>query len=294
MMTIEEKPVVLVVDDDRSITTLLKEGFTNEGYKVVTATEYRKAVRIIHENSKKRMVALIDFHLPGEKNGRDLIEYISRVAPHRVVIYGMTGGAGDERKKAIAAGAVHVFKKPLDIDDLLDHAESHLVRRLVERATTDGLTGLLRRETFLEIVVAEIQTARRHPGKRRFSLLCIDLDDFKAINDTHGHPCGDEALKVVAKTIQDNVRPSDHPCRLYGGDEFLVWLPGEDLELANNTGRELQEEVARAVIVNDKGEAIRLAISFGAAELRQDEEFEDLFKRADDVLIVAKADKKQR
>ncbi|HEY8370563.1 MAG TPA: diguanylate cyclase [Thermodesulfobacteriota bacterium] len=156
---------------------------------------------------------------------------------------------------------------------------------------TDGLTGLLNRHYFEERLTEEIDRATR--TKSHVSLVMIDIDGFKAFNDTHGHVEGDQALRLTAASIRGAVRTMDIVAR-YGGEEFAVILPetgrAEAIAIAERIVREVE---ALTHIV--EGESIRLTISAGVAEFPDDaSSLRELIVRADKALYAAKAAGKNR
>lgn len=156
------------------------------------------------------------------------------------------------------------------------------LRRL---ANTDMLTGIANRRSFMESLRREIMRARRYG--RPLSLLMLDVDHFKRINDTHGHPCGDEVLKKLAVTVRETLRDSDLFGRI-GGEEFAVALPETPLAGALQNAERVRAEVGRAV-VSFGGREIRFAVSIGAAALADGgEDMEGLFSRVDAALYRAK------
>jgi diguanylate cyclase (GGDEF)-like protein len=148
-------------------------------------------------------------------------------------------------------------------------------------ADLDSLTGLHNRRYFHEVLAREC--ARAHRYGRRLSLVVLDLDDFKAINDRIGHLAGDAALAEAAARIRGVVRTADIPCRV-GGDEFGVVLPESGLADAE----QLFKRVLESVSTRPVGEAGRLMISAGAAELKGGDNATSLFERADEALYRAK------
>lgn len=150
-----------------------------------------------------------------------------------------------------------------------------------EQAELDSLTGLHNRRLFYEFLTREIARAQRY--ERTVSLIVIDLDDFKRINDRVGHLGGDAVLSEVANRIRSVVRATDIACRV-GGDEFAIILPEssrEDAEL-------LADRVGLAIRAQKIDKVGVLKISGGVAELRQSDTAADLFKRADEALYRAK------
>ncbi len=153
------------------------------------------------------------------------------------------------------------------------------VEQLHAMADEDSLTGLLNRRAFMRELAREIAGARH--GAAPLSLVLLDLDDFKALNDTYGHPAGDAALRGVAAGLRAAVRRGDFAFRL-GGDEFALLLPGA----AAAEGEIIGERACRAV--GGDGPAAGLGASCGVATLRGGEGLEDFIRRADDRLYDAK------
>jgi len=166
-------------------------------------------------------------------------------------------------------------------------ARSHgELRRLEHAATTDSLTGLLNRPGFDHRIHEEIQRKRREAGS--LAVLMADVDDFKTINDTRGHPVGDEVLKLVAHVIRSSVRVFDL-CARYGGDEFGVVMPNSDRESAIQCAERIRRRLAERAIDDELG---RVTISIGVTVLAPGEDASDLLARADQCLYRAKADGK--
>ncbi|MGB1540489.1 MAG: sensor domain-containing diguanylate cyclase, partial [Rickettsiales bacterium] len=111
-----------------------------------------------------------------------------------------------------------------DISERID-AENKVKEELKRIANTDPLTGIANRRVFFEKAEDEIKRIKR--GRGEFSMLLLDIDHFKKINDTHGHPVGDQVIKQVARVLQASIRTSDYVCR-FGGEEFIVLLPEMD------------------------------------------------------------------
>lgn len=163
-------------------------------------------------------------------------------------------------------------------------------RALQWAATHDGLTGLHNRAAFLAELQALSGVRRRSTDKT--ALLYLDLDDFKPVNDRHGHTLGDRVLVEVATRLSDAVRPIDTVARL-GGDEFAVLCRGlTELGTADELAARLVTEVARPMHVD--GVEVHVSLSVGIAGLRDDEDGEHTLSRADDALREAKMSGKAR
>ena len=160
-------------------------------------------------------------------------------------------------------------------------------REARQLADLDSLTGLHNRRFFHETLAREC--ARAHRYERNLALIVFDLDDFKAVNDRIGHLAGDTVLAEVADRVREAVRESDVACRV-GGDEFAVILPESTAADAD----QLYRRILNAVSARPIGEAGKLLLSAGVAELRPDDDPRSFFQRADDALYRAKESGKGR
>jgi diguanylate cyclase (GGDEF)-like protein len=165
--------------------------------------------------------------------------------------------------------------------------------RVSEQAVTDELTGLPNNRSFRETIDREAARAERFGHE--LSLVILDLDDFKQVNDTYGHLQGDEVLRTVGKLLQSEPRAIDEPAR-YGGEEFVVALPetGSEgaVELAERIRSRLEDEEVPAV---EGGKPLRVTASFGTATLPDAAtDVRGLFEAADEALYKAKAQGKNR
>lgn len=161
----------------------------------------------------------------------------------------------------------------------------HIVHQAEYIANHDHLTGAWSRKAFFEI--AERETARARHLRQPLALMLIDLDHFKAINDSAGHEAGDIALQLVATSARDTLRAVDCIARL-GGDEFAVLLPGADLARASAVGETLAEAL-REVISTMPAAQRRLTLSIGATVMLDGEPFKTTLARADSALYAAKS-----
>lgn len=159
---------------------------------------------------------------------------------------------------------------------------------ITELMRTDPLTGLANRRFFMEILEKEISLARRH--RAPLSLIMVDLDHFKKINDAYGHDQGDEVLKAFAALLQRHTRKEDLPAR-FGGEEFILILPHADLINALATAERVRQE-QEAVLL--PGIGIRVTASFGVSQFISTDDLESLIKRADEALYAAKASGRNR
>jgi diguanylate cyclase (GGDEF)-like protein len=157
-------------------------------------------------------------------------------------------------------------------------------------AVRDGLTGLYNYRHFWELMLNEVEQSRRY--QQPLSLLFLDVDNFKAINDTLGHTQGDAVLKVLARCLEGAVRQADMVCR-YGGEEFVVLCPQTSLEQAKTLGERLRRQISQLqAAVPDK--ELRLSVSIGVAGLKPGMDGATLLSSADTALYRAKQNGKNR
>lgn len=180
------------------------------------------------------------------------------------------------------------------INDSLDVLAESLQRglqyeELFERASNDALTGLYNRRVFEDRIVGMIESSRRY--KRPLTMITMDLDRFKQINDNLGHKTGDEVLKTVARVFKGVVRSTDLLVRM-GGDEFLAVLDDTDKKNARCLAERLCAAVDGLNIYADA--TTKLGVSIGLAELQEDESLDNWLERADDILYHAKAEGRSR
>jgi diguanylate cyclase (GGDEF)-like protein len=166
-------------------------------------------------------------------------------------------------------------------DLTLQHAAQ---KRIEELAYSDVLTGLPNRLLLSQRVDTAIQGARA--SDTGFAILFLDLDRFKIINDSLGHPFGDRVLQLVAERLQACLRQTDMLCRL-GGDEFVIYLHGADAVVAENVARRIQEDMLRPYLLDGMGFSIQC--SMGMALYPQDgDTLDDLIKQADTAMYRVK------
>ena len=158
--------------------------------------------------------------------------------------------------------------------------------RLSRDAITDFKTGLFNDRYFNERCREESARSRR--TRRPVAVLAMDFDDFKAINDTHGHECGDRALAAFAQALRTSLRASDVPARV-GGDEFVALLPDSDLDDAALVADRVRQLVGR-LAVEHAGQPVALSVSFGVSAVAygQVHTVEDAVRAADEALLSAK------
>jgi diguanylate cyclase (GGDEF)-like protein len=171
----------------------------------------------------------------------------------------------------------------------LDNARLH---RIVERqARVDGLTGLANRRQCEDHLATELARVERFGGP--LAVVFGDLDNFKEVNDRFGHPTGDVVLREFAHTLEEGIRDVDLAGR-WGGEEFILILPGTDLEGAAHVAERIRAARAERVVLSAEGEPIRVTASFGVAAFSEAATAEELLSAADGALYQAKRAGKNR
>jgi two-component system, cell cycle response regulator len=165
-----------------------------------------------------------------------------------------------------------------------DDVESQYHDVVFRMAITDGLTGLANRKQLDTVLSEELPRAQRHG--RSLSLLMIDIDHFKTINDSFGHVTGDSVLRGIATALQKRVRPNDKLGR-YGGEEFCLVLPETSLSSAVRIAEEMRDIVANQAFAAE-GQEVRVTVSIGAAAANPIMTAEQLYAAADEMLYKAK------
>ncbi len=160
-----------------------------------------------------------------------------------------------------------------------------LTKKLKRQAQIDGLTKVLNRQHLDGELKLEIQRARRY--NRSLSLIMLDIDHFKKVNDSCGHRTGDQVLKRIAKNIKDIIRTTDFVGR-YGGEEFLVVCPETVLNEALNLAKRMQEKIRKLQVTDREGLAVKVTASFGVGQFSEPENFDKLVIKVDDALYKAK------
>lgn len=291
----------LLILDDNSHDLALLEGIASElsDWPLLIATFSEPNEVDANRITQGAYDVLLVDHVLGEERGIDIIRRF-REAGIDVPIVLMTGQGSEQiAAEAMRSGADdYIVKADLSPDRLrsclnfvLTTAERRRRRQMVEEelirlATVDELTGVYNRRYFMERFEEEVRLALRH--ELPMSLLMLDLDYFKSVNDSYGHVAGDCVLHETGETIRRVIRNTDLAGR-YGGEEFAILLPMTNREGAAEIADRLREAVAEMRFAGGKGRHFAVTCSVGVAELAPDVETgHRLIELADQALYRAK------
>lgn len=228
-----EQPTVLLIDDSIEILRLLQVRLRSEDINLVTATNAMDGLRIIAE--RKPSLILLDLDMPVMDGFEALRILKSNTDTMDIPVIVISGSdATDDKVTGFEFGAIDYVCKPFNMPELRARIRSalrvqQLMQMLAQKAQIDGLTGLWNRAHFDDRLAEEVAGHIR--TGRPFTLVLCDLDHFKSLNDTHGHPAGDGVLEKFGKILTSTLRRSDIACR-YGGEEFGLILRETDAEQA--------------------------------------------------------------
>ncbi len=292
---------VVAAEDNPVFQSMLKTMLTKWGYQPLIARSGTEAWRILQSEDAPRL-AVLDWMMPGmdgveicrriRSANREPYVYILLLTARtesQDLIEGMNAGADDYLTKPFNAHELrvrlHAGRRILDLqEELLKAREA-----LRDQATHDGLTGLLNRTSILEKLDDELSRATR--AGTPVSVLMADLDRFKSINDTFGHLAGDAVLREAAHRLKSAARRYDSVGR-YGGEEFLIVLPGCDATQAAVQAERMRDALG-ATPFSTPSQPVVVTVSLGVASSSEGAS-ETLVRQADTALYWAKADGRNR
>lgn len=287
---------ILVAEDDSVTRHLLKVSLERWHYEVVLAKDGTQAMEIVLGKDVPKL-AILDWMMPGTDGVEVCRELRKRAEGSYVYTLLLTSKAEkDDLVSGLEAGADDYLVKPFDLLELQARLRSGeriiaLQDQLIaareamrEQATRDALTGAWNRRAILEMLEREFHRAlRKHTP---LVVLMLDLDHFKQVNDTLGHQAGDLVLHEVAQRMQLVLRPYDTLGR-YGGEEFVMIVPGYEGPSAESLADRLRDCVGARPILTSAG-PVTVTMSVGIASLNEDARPESLIQRADEALYRAK------
>ena len=276
-----------MVDDDAPSRDALAALLRDHGYEVSIASGGIEAAAVVDRDAPDLVIS--DLRMP-RGNGFELVKRLrSRSATVDLPIILVTAFDDPARRvHGLDLGADDYLAKPVDADELLARVRVHLrhahrSQELVRRSVLDPLTGVLNRRGIVALLHRAQETARRSGSP--LSVLMIDVDHFKALNDTHGHKAGDTALRQIARALVDAVRVADHVGRM-GGDEFVVVVPDTGTAAEQLAERLRRLHLPPLAVAEDH--ELEISVSIGVATLDGDESLDTFLERADRAMYAAK------
>jgi diguanylate cyclase (GGDEF)-like protein len=276
---------ILVVDDESLLANLYVRALEHAGMIAAAATEPMKVLALLDEFQPD--LVLMDMQMPGV-SGAELSAVI-RLDPASFsipIVFLSTEDLRDRRVAALRRGGDDFLVKPIPLDQLVDEVgiRAERARTVSSLMLKDGLTGLYNHATFMQLF--EVEVARATRNKKPLAFAMIDVDHFKHVNDTYGHPAGDHVLRSLSQHLQKRLRRTDVIGR-YGGEEFAVVLA--DAPVANaqivvdgiRTSFGAREHEAA-------GARFRVTLSCGIATFPETTEAHRMVELADEALYMAK------
>jgi len=284
---------ILVVEDDRIASELFDTFLKKSGFQTRTAVSAEKAEKFL--NNEKINVILTDIKLPGI-DGIEFTKTIRKKFDVDVIV--MTGYSSEySYEDAIKGGASDLIFKPVKLNELLlrinrvmrersllDQRDK-MIKELQRLSIEDQLTGLYNSRHLFDQLDREIKRADRYNHK--ISLMFVDVDDFKLINDSHGHMIGDKILSLIAKRLKACLRSNDTAYR-FAGDEFTIMLPETTLNEARIVADRILAKFSHGSLIINEKKISKITLSIGITEHRRNEGVEQMLHRADIAMYEAK------
>lgn len=294
---------ILIIEDELIFRRMVKKYLLEAGYEIVEAEDGLSAWELFQKEPFQLVIT--DWMMPG-LDGPELVHKI-RTSGQKSYTYIIMLTAMDNKDNIVLgleSGADEYLTKPFNSRELIARVASGMrILRLEEElmqariqmealAMHDGLTGLLNRRAIEEYAEAEFNMAGRK--KQAMSVILLDIDHFKNVNDRFGHKFGDVVLRQVAQTLKEDLRNYDRVGR-WGGEEFLLILPGTELKDAVIVAERLRSKTAAVQTSLENGETFSIHISLGTAcTTGQFQSLAKLIDAADQALYQAKQSGRNR
>ena len=292
---------ILIVEDDERITNICKAILGTGGYITDIVPDGEEAQKYLKAAIPD--LILLDLMLPGI-NGLDLLRLLKEDPVTKDIPVIIITALGDlkTKVKSFYMGVDDYLIKPVNSLELLARVKANIRKHLAQQelkysldetfqeSITDPLTGLYNRHYLDTVMERELALFKRHG--RMFSLMIMDLDNFKSINDNLGHLSGDQVLSGAARILKDEIRTSDLAVR-YGGDEFIVIFSDTKEDQAIIIAQRIRTEVEKQKLIAGKDQKVSVSIGITQAS-EHDSTGENIIKRADDALYQAKRAGKNR
>ncbi len=284
---------ILIVEDDKAIRELIHIFLEKSGFEPFMALSAEAGLEIL--KNQEISIVLTDVELPG-MNGLEFTKLIRHDYKADVII--MTGYSLDySTEDAMARGASDLIIKPIRLEDLLLRINVVLKKRtekqenfrkmeeLTHLTTRDDLTGLFNTRQFYKHIAQEVDRSNRY--FRPLTLILMDIDKFKSLNDTYGHLFGDKILSGIGEIIKSAIRMQDTAYR-YAGDEFTIILPETELEMAISVAERVRHAVEYETQALSYPKPLKVTVSIGVVEYLTDEEIKSFVHRADSAMYASK------
>lgn len=284
-------PRVLLVDDDDAILAVCEHILSEVGISCHTLPHAENILDVI--SVFRPDLLIIDRHMP-DFSGLEVAAAIRQQPAYTnlPLIFLTRDDNLESRIEAIKAGGDGYVTKPVDMEYLIALVRQRILRsrQLQSMISRDGLTGLLNHAAFYKRL--EVEIAQAHRGSVPLSVMLLDLDHFKKVNDTWGHPAGDAVLQSLARLLRQRLRSGDL-CGRLGGEEFAILLTSTKGADALRVGNELLDAF-RDIVHHSGSETFTLTFSAGVAELAPDIAADQILASADRALYAAKREGRAR
>ncbi|MFE8070656.1 diguanylate cyclase [Marinobacteraceae bacterium S3BR75-40.1] len=282
---------VLVVDDSRAQAKFMENALNKAGMKSCIITDPMQVIKALEEFSPE--IIILDMYMPG-CTGMEIARVIRQQDRlHSVpIIYLSAEDDVNKQLHAMSLGGDDFLTKPIDPKHLIAtiHNRGRRARSLLALMIRDSLTGLYNHTHTLHLLDVEITRAQQKGTSLTFAML--DIDFFKKINDTYGHPMGDRVLRSLSMFLKQRLRKTDHIGR-YGGEEFAIILPETRESDARNVLNEIRDRFSE--LLHPAGDReFRVTFSCGIAVCKPGESAQQLCERADQALYEAKREGRNR
>jgi diguanylate cyclase (GGDEF)-like protein len=276
---------VLIVDDSPALAAFYAAHLGQAGFVCQVVTDPLKSLEALYDHPPE--LILLDMNMPGA-TGQEIAKVIRQQDAYLSIPIVFLSAESDvsRQREAMSLGGDEFLQKPIEPEHLISAVKSRVIRYRALRAlmVRDSLTGLLNHTSYKERLRAEVARAKRQ--NKLLSVAMIDIDHFKNVNDTYGHPAGDRVIKNLSRLLKQRLRGADVIGR-YGGEEFALVLPDTPIDVALNVLNNLRESFA-AIEQHAGKETFRNTFSAGVAQCPPLMDAEALLKAADEALYVSK------
>jgi len=275
---------ILMIDDTISNLDMVSDFLID--YDVITSLSGQDAIEILNEEEID--LILLDIMMP-DMNGYEVCTQLKNNPRTKdiPIIFLTSKSDEDSIEKAYEIGGIDYVTKPFKPKELLAKVKRELYLQELQQelkllASTDPMTKLYNRRYFTKMSQHTLNLAKRE--KQDLSIIMLDIDKFKNINDTYGHQVGDDVIIALANKLIQHQRTSDIVCR-YGGEEFVILLPNTSQENAKTLGEKIRVAIESSSVANLK---YTISLGVSSVDIENDTDIESALKRADDALYEAK------